>query len=224
MCIRDSLKAALSANRLFAGLGSDYLAQLSPHFVEKTYPVGNYVFQQWDAPNRLYIVLSGKLSIETHGPDGKIITLGVLGPEDVFGEFALIDKRPRSASVIVTESARLGSISKMTFDQLIMEHPIILKNMLNLLVGHLRTSNDQIESLVNLTLMQRTAKLIHTMSVNDAQEIKITQKALSERLYASREKVNTKLKELDSMGAITRGRGRITVLSKEALLSVLETP
>ena len=78
------------------------------------------------------------------------------------------------------------------------------------------------ESLVTLTLIQRTAQLLLNISDKTGPDIETTQTELAERLFATREKVNTKLKELERMGAIELGHGRIKVVKAGRLSAVLD--
>jgi len=209
--------SVLKKHPLFKKLDENTLFTISSLFSIKSYGIGQYVFQQYDEADRLYIIISGQASIETVSLDGKIIIIAQLSTGHIFGEFALIDNHPRSASVLITHSARLASLSGYAFLKLMNEHPSISKAMLQTLVKHIRHSNDQIESLVNLSLLQRTAKLLLTMNRTEENVINVTQKKLSEQLFASREKVNAKLKELEEIGSIKRGHRKIEIISENRL-------
>ena len=208
---------ALRKSELFNHIDDRLLLSIRDQFTEKKYPKSQFVFQQWDKADRLYIILSGQVSVQMHGMDGKDITIATLHPGSIFGEFALLDDQPRSASILVDKDVNLASLSKHTFNNLIETHPTLLKNMLKRLIGHLRKSNDQMESLVNLTLSQRTAKILLELYEKEGRVINVTQQKLSERLFASREKVNASLRALENNGSIKRGHRKIEILSIESL-------
>ena len=209
--------AAIKKSDLFNGVEDMAIASIQSQFIEKKYLKDQFVFQQWDEADRLYIILSGLASIQMHGIDGKDITIATLHPGSIFGEFALIDDQARSASVIIDQDAKIASMSKTAFKKLIETNQIISKNMLKCLIGHLRKSNDQMESLVNLTLSQRTAKILLELYEKEGRVINVTQQKLSERLFASREKVNASLKALENSGSIKRGHRKIEIISVEGL-------
>lgn len=209
--------AAIKKSDLFNSVEDMAIASIQSQFIEKKYLKNQFVFQQWDEADRLYIILSGLASIQMHGMDGKDITIATLHPGSIFGEFALIDDQARSASVIIDQDAKIASMSKTAFKNLIETNQIISKNMLKHLIGHLRKSNDQMESLVNLTLSQRTAKILLELYEKEGRVINVTQKKLSERLFASREKVNASLKALENQGSIKRGHRKIEIISVEGL-------
>ena len=93
---------------------------------------------------------------------------------------------------------------------------------MEILVNRLRQSNFQIESILTMSLLQRTAQILLQLSSHTEPEIKITQTNLAFRLHATREKVNSKLKELERLGAIKTGHGKITVTNEDVLKSALD--
>lgn len=220
--VKSDIYSILRNHALYKELDERTIKEIASLFISKSYQLDQYVFQQFDEPDRLYIVLSGQVAIQTHGNDGKIVTLSTLGPGNIFGEFALIDHQPRSASVVVTKKANLASLTGVTFQNLLVQHPAISKGMLKALVQHLRHSNNQIESLVSHSLLQRTANHLLNLSRLEGSILRITQKTLSDQLFASREKVNAKLKELEKKGAIRRGHRKIEILSESRLSNIID--
>lgn len=207
----------LNRHWLFGVLDDISLEKISKEFTLKTYNTGQYIFHQSDVAQRLYVILSGEISIETHSLKGKVTKITHLNEAEIFGEFALVDKGRRSASACVVKTARLASLPGRAFQNLIDENAPFSKRLLSVLVQRLRNSNYQVESLVTLSLLQRTAQILLRISDKEGDEIKITQIQLSERLFASREKVNIKLKELRRLGAIKTKLGSIQILSKQIL-------
>ena len=224
MCIRDRIdvRSILKEHFLFGGLSDQDLEKLLTQFSTRSYKTGQYVFHQWDEADRLYVILSGKVSIEIITAEGKVVKITSLGPGSLFGEFALLDDLPRSASVVISSDAILASLSAHVFQTLIDDQPSITKGLLKHLVKNIRNSNVELEGLVTFSLLQRTAKLLLRLSGMEGDQIKITQRQLGEMLFASREKVNAKLKELEKQGAIRRKHRRIEILSRDKLKLVFE--
>ena len=207
---------------LFKHLSETVIAAIAAQFVQKKYETGQYIFQQGDKADRLYLILSGQISVETYSLNGKPIKITTLGTGSVFGEFALIDEASRSASIVVTRKTELASLSALMFKKILNKHPSISHNMLRILVTHLRSSNKQIESLVSKSLLQRTANLLIELNKLEGPIIRLTQKQLSEKLFASREKVNFQLKKLEEKNAIKRGHRMIEILSINILQQIAE--
>lgn len=217
-----ALQEILTRHWLFGSLPQRTRQDLAGQFSVKKYTSGQFIFHQHDRAERLYVILDGEISVETMSMDGKITKITHLGKGEIFGEFALIDDGARSASATVVRKATLASLSSSTFGEIMDAQPGFAKRLLRVLVTHIRNSNLQIESLVTLSLLQRTAQLLVQMSHVDGQVIKITQRELGERLFASREKVNVKLKELEQMGWIRTGHGKIEVLMRAKLNQIID--
>ncbi|MEP3653499.1 MAG: Crp/Fnr family transcriptional regulator [Litorimonas sp.] len=205
---------------LFTVLDEEQLLAVSKKFSIKSYEKGQYVFHQSDVPKHLYVILNGEVSIETHSIEGKVIKITHLDDTEIFGELALIDSGARSAGARVTKPTKLALLSDSAFRALIKQNHHFSQKLLVVLVERLRKTNNQVESLVSQSLMQRTAKLLFEFQSKDGRILKMTQNELGERLFASREKVNMKLKKLEKLKAITTHRGRIEILNPELLESL----
>jgi len=216
------LQDILIRHWLFSVLPGRTIADLANQFSIKNYTKDQYVFHQEDRAERLYVILNGEISIESYNLDGTMTKITHLRGGEIFGEFGLIDEKGRSAAAIIAKRTTLASLPSNVFQKLLDAYPEFSRRLLQVLVARLRGSNHQIESLVTLSLIQRTAQLLLRLSDAEGLEIKITQGQLSERLYASREKVNRKLAELVQMGAIKTGHGKILIESKDRLGALLD--
>jgi len=216
------LQDILLRHWLFGSLPGNVIANLSHQFSSRVYAKGTYIFHQNDPAGFLYVILDGQVSIENMSHEGKLTNITHLSSGDIFGEFALIDGLGRSASARVAKEAIVTAISGEVFKRLVKEHSDFSHKLLEVLVARVRSTNHNMECLITLNLSQRIARLLLSMSDQGDDKIQVTQSNLGERLHASREKVNLKLKELEKMGALECGRGEITILNRERLSLLLE--
>ena len=107
----------LARSPLFAGLPRRLLGRLATRFLEKAYHPGEVVFQEGDPGRALFVVVEGAVEITQATAQGEHV-LRTLGAGDAFGELALIDDFPRSASARVAAPARLLILYKTDFDAL----------------------------------------------------------------------------------------------------------
>jgi CRP-like cAMP-binding protein len=91
------------------------------------------VFRQGEAGDSLYVILDGRVRV--HNGDQ---LLNYLGEREVFGEMALLDPEPRSASVTAVEPTRLFRLDQAPFYQLMEERPEVATGIIHVLSGHLR--------------------------------------------------------------------------------------
>lgn len=219
--LSQQLQSILINNWLFGSLPGIIISDLSNQFTGRRYTKGQYIFHQDDQAKHIFVIIEGEVSIETISIDGKITKISQLNTGDIFGEFAVIDQGVRSANALIIRPSIVASLKSETFLSLVEKYPSFSMKIMTVLVDRLRTTNQQVESLVTMTLLQRTAKTLLQISRLTGPDIKITQTELAKRLYASREKVNSKLKELEIIGAVKRGHGTILIENPEKLSSLL---
>jgi CRP/FNR family cyclic AMP-dependent transcriptional regulator len=80
--------------RLFSGLDEKDLTSLADEFNERRFAAGDLVALEGSGGLMFFVVKDGEASVQVHGSE-----VGRLGPGDSFGEIALIDRRPRTATV-----------------------------------------------------------------------------------------------------------------------------
>jgi CRP-like cAMP-binding protein len=94
----------------------------------------------------MYIIQSGKVAIKKQVKDGPDATLAILEKGDFFGEMAVLERLPRSASAEVAEDGDLIKIDNEIFGDMIKTNPEIAIRMLRKYSIRLRETNRQIEA------------------------------------------------------------------------------
>ena len=142
--------AFMSRIPIFEGLHRHDLGRLLGIMYAKTYPAGEVVFQEGDAGRALFIVESGEVVIvkaahaaPAHTED---VILARVGPGGFFGEMALLEELPRSATVKTTQESVLHFMYKVKLDAFMDKHPRIgvkvLRNLAKVLSSRLRVTSD----------------------------------------------------------------------------------
>jgi len=103
----------------FADLTPEELDILAAKTSERKFPSGYRIFTEGDPGDALYIILGGAVAIVKGVPGGKDETLAVLKAGNFFGEMALLDAFPRSASAVVNREADLLMLSRKDLDPLL---------------------------------------------------------------------------------------------------------
>lgn len=106
---------------LFAGLDDSELGVVASHLKEETFAKDSYIFHEGDAGDKFYIMDSGMVSITLAIEGVGTEELLFLERPAFFGEMALIDAAPRSASAVCRKDTRLLSLDKEDFEKLIVE-------------------------------------------------------------------------------------------------------
>jgi N-acetylglutamate synthase-like GNAT family acetyltransferase len=135
--------------RLFQGLGDWEIERLRAICSEQRFRQGQAVFAEGDPGQALFIVVDGEVQIVTDGEGHQV--LGMIAPGEVFGDLALVDGLPRSASAVCTADSTLLMLEASAFRQLADRHPAIgrtvLLNLCRTLSSRLRAANQALESL-----------------------------------------------------------------------------
>jgi CRP-like cAMP-binding protein len=100
---------------------------------------GDAIFAEGDVADRMYIVDSGNVSLQVGGQ-----TVENVGPGGIFGEMALIDRAPRSASAVAETDAAVISIDKRRFWFLVQETPYFAETVMRVMAGRIRNMNQSL--------------------------------------------------------------------------------
>jgi CRP-like cAMP-binding protein len=131
---------------LFKDLSETELQKLEPLFDEKRIVEGKTVFIENMPGECLYLIEEGSVKISKMLAEGDEKILVILGPEDFFGEMAMLEGAPRSATARVAEDARLLSLQRKGFETLCDENPRLgLKLMRNIIRTFSRRLQDNNE-------------------------------------------------------------------------------
>jgi len=130
---------------LFMNLNMELLKDISEITEEKHYYAGQIVFEEGDIGDEMYLIYSGKVKIFKRGKNREEIVLSELGEKGYFGEMALLDDAPRSASAMVLESAVLSVLTREKLYAIIYEKPEIAIEVCRILSSRLRDANDRLQ-------------------------------------------------------------------------------
>ena len=100
---------------LFQSLKKRQLESLAKRFVERNYVAESAIVTQNKGGEGIFIVVSGNAKVIRQRSDGEQVQVNEFGPSDFFGELALLDDGPRTASVITTEPTNCLVLTRWDF-------------------------------------------------------------------------------------------------------------
>ena len=118
-----------------------------------------YLFLAGDAGDGCYRVEDGLVKVTMMSRSGVERILAFLGPGAIVGELAIVDGRPRSASVVAVREAALKFLSRSTFEEFA-EHPEVYKNLVKVLATRLRLTDEAVAAGSFLSLKGRVARTL----------------------------------------------------------------
>ena len=141
------IAAFLGRNPLFAGIPPRELASLAGVALEEAHRARANIFTEGDTSRWFYLVRSGHVKIVRHSKTGKDVVLELLGPGEIFGGVAVIEKRPYPASAQATEPTVVLKIPADPVIALAERHPAFIKEMALMIGRRLRAAHDSVTSL-----------------------------------------------------------------------------
>ncbi|MFP4267355.1 MAG: ATP-binding protein [Spirochaetaceae bacterium] len=126
----------------FKNLSDDDIRQIMKYCRETEYTSGNIVFNEGDRADRFYIVMSGEVEVWKDYESSEADMLAVHGEGKLFGEMALVDDLPRSATVVSRTDTRMLFINDEEFQRLLEENSHIALSIVRSLSAMVRKSNE----------------------------------------------------------------------------------
>jgi CRP/FNR family transcriptional regulator, cyclic AMP receptor protein len=193
----------------------------------KELPKGTVLFREGDPGKEMYVLQSGKISISKKVRDVEKV-LATLGPGEFFGEMAIISNKPRNATAIVSQDARLLIIDPKTFESMIRSNGEIAVRMIKKLADRLSEADAQIEALLlsdpSSRVVQKVLDLCQSRGrqTEEGIEVEFPIRDLPRELGVGEPAIRTMLGKLERGGLLERTGDRLTVHDTARLRDYLE--
>lgn len=120
---------------LFSAIPGEDLAQVALIAGEESRDPGEEIFGEGESGDALYLVLDGKVRVHKGEK-----TIAELGERECFGEMAILDASPRSATVTTLSDVSLLKIAREDFQEILSEKPEIAQGIIHVLIKRLRNA------------------------------------------------------------------------------------
>ncbi|HZP93760.1 MAG TPA: Crp/Fnr family transcriptional regulator [Burkholderiales bacterium] len=203
---------------IFENLSDEDIRFLTERAAVRSYPRGAIIVNEGDEGNSLFVIQSGSVKAYLSDDTGKEVVLSTQGPGEYFGDLALFDGAPRSASVAALEPCKLLIVSKAQLREALAARPEIALALLKGLALRVRTLTENVRTLALLDVFGRLVKTLYSLAAERDGVLVIeqrhTQQDLANRIGASREMVSRIMHDLAQGGYIEVGNGRIAIRKK----------
>lgn len=210
---------------LFAALDLEAADALRASMMEIEARRGEVFFEQGEPGDRMFVIMSGKITLSHRSDDGRETLLGVLGPGDMFGELSVFDSGIRTAGAVALTDARVLSLTRDQLRSWMMSRPEVAEKLLQALARRLRRTEDSMADLIFCDVPARVAKALLDLAdkfgtVSGGELLVVhdmTQEELAQLVGASRETVNKALADFVSRAWIRVEQKSVSILDLERL-------
>lgn len=220
---------SLEGVAIFDGLASDVLASLARRCRWRRYAAGQTIVQYQDEGRDVYFVVRGRVCAIFHSAAGREVRFGDIEAGEVFGEFAAIDRAPRTADVVSVTESLIASMSADQFWDVLRGHETVCAAILRRLTGIARSTLQRVVEFSTLPVRSRVhAELLRLARSGGKDRTKVvisrppTHAEIASRISTHREAVTRELAELARAGLIEKRGSDLVIRDVEALESLIE--
>jgi len=223
--VRDTFAIeSLRRCALFKGCAEAVLEGVARQLRRRRFRRNEVIFHQGDPGDALHVVAAGAVKIVLPSTEGEEAIIATLRPGDFFGELALLDGAPRSATAVALESCETLELPRATFHDLLDQDSALRDALLEGLAHELRRLTSHVEELHFLDLAGRLAMRLYRLAREAdgvADEVRLdwpyTQSDLASMIGGTRQSVNKLLSGLVDDGLVVIERDTLIITDVEAL-------
>jgi CRP-like cAMP-binding protein len=147
---RESMKSVnwqnlLRNHPIFSSLDEEEITSLLRDEVsqERVSPQGTVILRGGDVGDSVFLISSGSVQVTLEGTNGPLSTLAILQAGEIFGEMAVLERRPRSATVLARENCLLLEIAGEEIRKLLESHLEMQVKLYTVIRDRLRQASPQ---------------------------------------------------------------------------------
>lgn len=202
-------------------MGDADLELIASLLIERRYPKGTTIVEEGLPGDYMYVIREGRVKVTKLSDEGREKILNFLDEGGFFGEMALLDRAPRSASVKTLKPVRLLALSRSDFLNALRTSPDLAMAVIQELTRRLREVDEQASSLSFQRVKERTKGLLRRLSAEPTADPArsatpaLTHQQIADMIGTSRETVTRVVKDLKSEGWLRQDGKRYLVPSDE---------
>jgi CRP/FNR family cyclic AMP-dependent transcriptional regulator len=207
---------------LLKGVDKATLERLVPVFQFRTVARGGFVLHKGGSGEHLLFLLTGRLQAVDVSEEGREIGLSIIVPGDYFGDLAIIDGLPRSASVVACEASLVAFLPRVQALDLIYNNPLVAERVLKRMASKIRDASNYRAILGIPNAFQRVFALLNQIAKIAPGGLVIiekmpTQQEIAIMVNTSRETVSRAIHALIQKGVVEKDMRRLIVRHPDAL-------
>jgi CRP-like cAMP-binding protein len=221
----ETARKLLDKCLLFKALNEQERSDLAARAQSRIFRPNEPIFHVEEPGSSMMGVIAGTVRISLPTWKGKEVILADLPAGELFGEIALLDGKPRSASASALTKCELLVLERRDFLSFLERSPAARLNLMQLLCGRIRRSDERMAEIAFFDLPARLAKALlrYPAQGRGPPKLSLSQRELAEMAGGTRENVNRCLREWQRRG-ILQLKNRWTIILKPEALQAIEDP
>jgi len=208
----------LARSELFKDVDQAALQRIAERLTERVVERSQLVFAQGEPGDRMFVLAEGEVKLYVTSSRGREkVELVRHQPTAVFGELAVLDGGPRSATAEAVERSTLLVVTRAELLRLLRSEEQVAEALLRSLGRMVRRTTHQVTDLVFLDLQGRVARQLLLLGGHGGRTRRVTQGELATMVGAARQSVNQALKSLEARGYIRVAGRAVEVLDPQQL-------
>lgn len=213
---------------LFSVLPPPELRTLAAKFHALRFRRGEMIFREGEPAERMFVIEHGRVKLSSSSPHGGELLIAVVGPGQIFGELAVIDRGPRAMDATAMEDSQVYALSSDVFWTLLETNAPLARRLLELMARRLRRADKTTQDLVFFDASTRLARKLlelaeeHGQPTGNGDEVRllvrVTQEEMAQMIGVSRGSVNRLISSFASRGWLDWNDGYPLLCSPESLL------
>jgi len=213
----------------WSALAGDAADELTRRAIHRRFRSGQTLLHRGGAPDRVLVLLAGRVKITAITAHGREVVLAFRGPGELVGELGALDGAPRSATVEAVERGEALSVSVDTFRSFLAEYPSASLALLEMLSRRLRDADAKRIEFSEFTTIQRVAaRLLEYARLFGREEadgcigVPLAQEELAGAAGASIESVGRALQTMRRLKCVETRRRGIRIVDADALQALYD--
>ncbi|MEW5945609.1 MAG: Crp/Fnr family transcriptional regulator [bacterium] len=221
----NRFQTALREVPLFNEFSQRELKVIAQAATVRRYEKNEVIIHKLERGDTFFSIIDGRVKVILSDEDGKEFIVDVLKPKEFFGELALLDGEPRSATVVAQEPTEVLVLTREEFLNQLKKHPELGIKIMRVLGRRLRRANQRIESLAFMDVCGRLAGTLIDLAASSGEKqsdgvnvpLDFSRTELANLVGTTRETLTRALRTLQSMGYIKIKKKFVVVTNMKGL-------
>jgi len=208
----------LERAEFYRALGPERRARIGHMVLEKRLVRGRVLFLEGDPAEYLWVVKRGEVRLYKGSPSGRLTTLEVLRPGEMFGAISALDRDSYTANAEAVTDGVAWCLSRSALMKLVAEVPAAAIEILVVTSRRLHGAHERLRSFAHDPARARLAQAL--LRATHEGEAHVTRRALAEAAGTTVETAIRVLQKFKQEGVVTGGVGRVNVIDASALAEI----